>query len=184
MVVNVPLVSSSRSTAHTGEHLMHHRFVFALAIQSLAANFGQFKKYTTTTKLSPYQLQVRTVRRTNLVDDIDMSKGHTAIRERTADVAQSGDPCTFADLLLNPLITRGLDSAGYVNPSPIQLKAIPLGRFGVDLIAQAKSGTGKTCVFAVIALEAVVLSNPHPQVSLTTRITPSPARNSCQPGSI
>ena len=28
-------------------------------------------------------------------------------------------------------------------------------RFGVDLIAQAKSGTGKTCVFAVVALESL-----------------------------
>ncbi len=34
-------------------------------------------------------------------------------------------------------------------------QAIPLGRFGADLIAQAKSGTGKTCVFGVIALEIV-----------------------------
>jgi superfamily II DNA/RNA helicase len=33
----------------------------------------------------------------------------------------------------------------------------------LDVIAQAKSGTGKTCVFGVIALEAVSLSNPLPQ---------------------
>lgn len=51
----------------------------------------------------------------------------------------------------------------YLKPSPIQLKAIPLGRFGVDVIAQAKSGTGKTCVFSVISLEAVSFTNPLPQ---------------------
>ena len=39
-------------------------------------------------------------------------------------------------------------------------------RLLADLIAQAKSGTGKTCVFAVIALEAVVLTNRRPQVSI------------------
>lgn len=93
-----------------------------------------------------------------------MSKGHTTERERTADVQTDGDPCTFADLLLQPAILQGLEAANYVHPSPIQLKAIPLGRFGVDLIAQAKSGTGKTCVFSVIALEAVVVANKNPQV--------------------
>lgn len=39
------------------------------------------------------------------------------------------------------------------HPSPIQLKAIPIARFGTDLIAQAKSGTGKTAVFSVVILE-------------------------------
>ena len=46
-------------------------------------------------------------------------------------------------------------NAGFERPSPIQLKAIPIGRIGLDLIAQAKSGTGKTCVFGVIVLEAM-----------------------------
>lgn len=34
----------------------------------------------------------------------------------------------------------------------------------VDLIAQAKSGTGKTCVFSVIALESVLLESNTTQV--------------------
>lgn len=41
-----------------------------------------------------------------------------------------------------------------IRPAPGP-KAIPLGRLGLDLIAQAKGGTGKTLVFAVIALEMV-----------------------------
>ncbi|NWV07676.1 DDX20 helicase, partial [Ptilonorhynchus violaceus] len=49
-------------------------------------------------------------------------------------------------------------------PSPVQLKAIPLGRCGLDLIVQAKSGTGKTCVFATIALDAVLLESPATQI--------------------
>ena len=44
---------------------------------------------------------------------------------------------------------------GFEHPSPIQLKAIPPARAGRDIIAQAKSGTGKTCVFSVIACELV-----------------------------
>ena len=74
------------------------------------------------------------------------------------------EPCSFSDLRLSPDILQGLEAAGYVSPSPIQLAAIPLGRFGVDLIAQAKSGTGKTCVFDVIALESLNLNVRQPQV--------------------
>lgn len=36
--------------------------------------------------------------------------------------------------------------------------------FYVDLIAQAKSGTGKTCVFTVIALESLLLDQNTTQV--------------------
>ena len=78
---------------------------------------------------------------------------------RTADVALSHDEAalTFADLPLSDAVLRGLADYGFERPSPIQAKAIPLARFGVDLIAQAKSGTGKTCVFAVVALESLSL---------------------------
>ncbi len=65
-------------------------------------------------------------------------------RRRTADVETSETlSVTFADLLLSEPILRGLADCGFARPSPIQLKAIPVGRFGCDLIAQAKSGTGK-----------------------------------------
>ncbi|ORX57429.1 DEAD-domain-containing protein [Hesseltinella vesiculosa] len=70
----------------------------------------------------------------------------------------------FSPLIHNQYILQGLEKSGYARPSPIQLKAIPLGRLGVDLIAQAKSGTGKTVVFGVIALEAVNLNVKGPQV--------------------
>ncbi len=75
--------------------------------------------------------------------------------ELNSDNPVDSDGVSFADLLLSAPVLRGLSDAGYARPSPIQLAAIPLGRFGVDLVAQAKSGTGKTCVFAVLALEAL-----------------------------
>ncbi|KAI8380812.1 P-loop containing nucleoside triphosphate hydrolase protein [Blakeslea trispora] len=70
----------------------------------------------------------------------------------------------FDSLIQNKELIQGLLSCGYEVPSPVQLKAIPLGRLGVDLIAQAKSGTGKTVVFSVIALEAINTAIRFPQV--------------------
>ncbi|NXY55803.1 DDX20 helicase, partial [Callaeas wilsoni] len=85
-------------------------------------------------------------------------------RFRTQDVLVPGGPSDFGSLLLSPPVLAGLEAAGFHRPSPVQLKAIPLGRCGLDLIVQAKSGTGKTCVFATIALDAVLLESPATQI--------------------
>uniref|UniRef100_A0A4W6F5W0 RNA helicase n=1 Tax=Lates calcarifer TaxID=8187 RepID=A0A4W6F5W0_LATCA len=84
-------------------------------------------------------------------------------RKRTDDVLLS-EGVDFCSLLLSQPVLDGLSAAGFQKPSPIQLKAIPLGRCGLDLIVQAKSGTGKTCVFCTIALDSLVLENPATQV--------------------
>lgn len=36
----------------------------------------------------------------------------------------------FSALLLNDRVLEGLQKAGFKKPSPIQLKAIPMGKFG------------------------------------------------------
>lgn len=82
---------------------------------------------------------------------------------RSRDV-QINEDVDFEALVQNKYLLKGLEQAGYSRPSPIQLQAIPLGRLGVDLIAQAKSGTGKTVVFGVISLEAIRPNVTHPQV--------------------
>ncbi|XP_076022828.1 putative ATP-dependent RNA helicase DDX20 [Genypterus blacodes] len=84
-------------------------------------------------------------------------------RKRSDDVLLS-EGINFSSLLLSPAVLDGLSAAGFHKPSPIQLKAIPLGRCGLDLIVQAKSGTGKTCVFCTIALDSLVLENAATQV--------------------
>ncbi|NXG31688.1 DDX20 helicase, partial [Dromaius novaehollandiae] len=85
-------------------------------------------------------------------------------RFRTRDVLVPGGPCDFGSLLLSAPVLAGLEAAGFHRPSPVQLKAIPLGRCGLDLVVQAKSGTGKTCVFSTIALDALLLENPATQI--------------------
>uniref|UniRef100_T1JLZ3 RNA helicase n=1 Tax=Strigamia maritima TaxID=126957 RepID=T1JLZ3_STRMM len=83
-------------------------------------------------------------------------------RFRTGDV-EITENVDFEGLFLSKTILQGLNRAGFVRPSPIQLKAIPIGRCGLDLIIQAKSGTGKTCVFTVVALESVIPENNRVQ---------------------
>nr|XP_012137832.1 PREDICTED: probable ATP-dependent RNA helicase ddx10 isoform X1 [Megachile rotundata] len=73
-------------------------------------------------------------------------------KPRTKDIKIQED-VTFFQMGFSQKILDGLSVCGFQKPSPIQLKAIPLGRCGFDLIMRAKSGTGKTLVFSVIALE-------------------------------
>ncbi|KAM4044928.1 putative ATP-dependent RNA helicase DDX20 isoform 1-T2 [Anomaloglossus baeobatrachus] len=86
-------------------------------------------------------------------------------RPRTGDVLQGPDEAAdFSSLLLSRPVLEGLEAAGFTKPSPIQSKAIPLGRCGLDLIVQAKSGTGKTCVFSTVALDSLILENMATQI--------------------
>ncbi|XP_055952995.1 uncharacterized protein LOC129988753 [Argiope bruennichi] len=81
-----------------------------------------------------------------------------------SDDIRTGEDVDFSSLLLPDEILQGLLAAGFKYPSPIQLKAIPATRIGKDLIIQAKSGTGKTLVFAVAAFSMLLKEAKHPQV--------------------
>ncbi len=65
----------------------------------------------------------------------------------------------FAALGLPPPIVKGVRAAGYVEPTPIQAKAIPLILTGVDIIGAAQTGTGKTAAF-VLPILARLLGGP------------------------
>eukprot|EP00884_Botryococcus_braunii_P020562 jgi/Botrbrau1/718/Bobra.160_2s0041.1 len=82
-------------------------------------------------------------------------------RARTSDVRPAAE--SFAELLLPGWLLKGLNDAGFLQPSPVQEAAIPQARCGADLVVQAKSGTGKTAVFGVVAAERVDVDNPNPQ---------------------
>ena len=55
----------------------------------------------------------------------------------------------FAKLGLSPKVVEGVIAAGYTEPTPIQLRAIPMILEGRDLIGSAQTGTGKTAAFAL-----------------------------------
>ncbi|XP_059487044.1 probable ATP-dependent RNA helicase DDX20 [Neocloeon triangulifer] len=97
-----------------------------------------------------------------------MSKAHVlGSEDRTQDV-QINEDVTFEGLILSDGTLKGLQESGFERPSPIQLVGIPLGKCGFDLIAEAKSGTGKTVMFGVAALEMLQLPSKSLQVLILT----------------
>lgn len=59
----------------------------------------------------------------------------------------------FNEFNFHPELSKGVKIAGFREPSPIQKEAIPLVLDGVDLVAQAHTGTGKTAAFGLPMLE-------------------------------
>jgi ATP-dependent RNA helicase RhlE len=55
----------------------------------------------------------------------------------------------FNHLGLSPQALEGVKAMGYTEPTPIQLRAIPLILAGQDVIGSAQTGTGKTAAFAL-----------------------------------
>ncbi len=55
----------------------------------------------------------------------------------------------FSKLGLSEKVLQGVRAAGYSEPTPIQLRAIPLVLSGKDVIGSAQTGTGKTAAFAL-----------------------------------
>jgi superfamily II DNA/RNA helicase len=67
---------------------------------------------------------------------------------------------SFKDLQLHTGILRTIEEAGYTTPTPIQLSAIPAVLSGSDLLASARTGTGKTAAFLLPALQRLETSAP------------------------
>ena len=72
---------------------------------------------------------------------------------------------TFKDFLLNATLQKALDDLGFVEPTEIQKKAIPLllAHAKVDFHGQAQTGTGKTLAFGIPLLQRIDVSKRVPQ---------------------
>ena len=55
----------------------------------------------------------------------------------------------FSDFEVNVLISYNLQKMGFVSPSPIQDKTIPVALTGKDVVGIANTGTGKTAAFLI-----------------------------------
>ncbi len=63
--------------------------------------------------------------------------------------ASSSDATAFNRLALPPAVLANLQQLGYERMTPIQAASLPLALAGNDVIAQAKTGSGKTAAFAL-----------------------------------
>lgn len=62
---------------------------------------------------------------------------------------------SFNELQLSPAVKKGVDSAGYRRPTPIQEQAIGPLLEGRSVIGQAKAGSGKTLAFGIPLIQGI-----------------------------
>ena len=71
---------------------------------------------------------------------------------------------TFEGLGLDAKLVQATGALGFVQPTPIQEKAIPVLLSGTkDLVGLAQTGTGKTAAFGLPLLQLVEAENKYPQ---------------------
>ncbi|TKY69017.1 putative DEAD-box ATP-dependent RNA helicase 29 [Spatholobus suberectus] len=80
----------------------------------------------------------------------------------------------FESLGLNPNVFKGIKRKGYKVPTPIQRKTMPLILSGSDVVAMARTGSGKTAAFLVPMLHRL---NQHLPQSGVRALILSPTRD-------
>src|SRR3954467_4425254 len=82
----------------------------------------------------------------------------------------------FRLLQLAPQVDKAIQEAGYTEPTPIQLAAIPPILAGHDVIGIAQTGTGKTAAFVWPILMKLAASTQNGQKRGTRALVVAPTR--------
>lgn len=79
---------------------------------------------------------------------------------------------TFEDLKISKSVLKAIEELGFTEPTPIQQKAIPMIRSGVDVLGIAQTGTGKTAAYFIPLIMKLVKAegkDPRAVVLVPTR---------------
>jgi superfamily II DNA/RNA helicase len=71
---------------------------------------------------------------------------------------------SFADLGLNPIVLKCLETTGYTVPSQVQREAVPAALTGIDLLVSSHTGSGKTAAFLLPSLHKLAEPSQLPGV--------------------
>jgi ATP-dependent RNA helicase DDX56/DBP9 len=72
------------------------------------------------------------------------------------DVDGQKEGSTFAGLGLDPRLLQGIAKQNFRTPTLVQHKAIPLALNGRDVLARAKTGSGKTAAYLLPILHSIL----------------------------
>jgi ATP-dependent RNA helicase RhlE len=104
---------------------------------------------------------------------------HSPPREKAAlpyeAVLFDPTPLAFERLGLDAPLVSGIKDLGWRDTRPVQSGVIPLAMQGVDVIACAETGTGKTAAFLIPILQRFLRSSPPPQ-AITRALVLAPTR--------
>ena len=79
----------------------------------------------------------------------------------------------FSEFALDARLHRAIKAAGYESPTPIQVKTVPVGLAGRDIIGTAQTGTGKTAAFVLPILQRLLSKPGTPGRTRVLIVTPT-----------
>ncbi|KNC87076.1 hypothetical protein SARC_00820 [Sphaeroforma arctica JP610] len=112
-------------------------------------------------------------------DDTNGTKDHESVQSGSSQQKKSkkdsffskapelASVIDFQDMNLSRHLLRAVTSIGYVTPTPIQSKVIPLALMAKDICACASTGSGKTAAFMLPVLERLMY---RPRNNPATRV--------------
>lgn len=76
---------------------------------------------------------------------------------------------SFSGLSIAPVLLEKINKLGFVEPTPIQHKTIPIAIEGNDIIGVAQTGTGKTLAFGIPLIQRLVQNKGIALILVPTR---------------
>lgn len=63
---------------------------------------------------------------------------------------------TFAAFDFDPRLARAIAQLDFTRPTPVQAQSIPLALAGKDILARARTGSGKTAAYAMPIVQKIL----------------------------
>ena len=74
----------------------------------------------------------------------------------SGDIDGQKEEVTFTSLGLDPRLLQAIAKQSFLAPTPVQANAIPLALDGRDVLARAKTGSGKTAAYILPILHSIL----------------------------
>ncbi|XP_052098234.1 probable ATP-dependent RNA helicase DDX56 [Mytilus californianus] len=85
----------------------------------------------------------------------------------------------FHEMGLDDRILKAIANLGWETPTPIQEKAIPLALEGKDILARARTGSGKTAAFSIPVVQKILQSKQTSKEQCTKALFLTPSKELC-----
>ncbi|KAL2820892.1 DEAD-domain-containing protein [Aspergillus cavernicola] len=105
-------------------------------------------------------------------NDVPSAEANEGTEHKNIDNAED-----FESLNLDPRLRQALVKVKFSKPTPVQIKAIPLALEGKDILARAKTGSGKTAAYVLPILQTILQKKAtDPSLKATTGLILVPTR--------
>ena len=86
----------------------------------------------------------------------------------------------FHQMNLDDRLLKAIAKLGWVTPTLIQEKGIPLVLEGKDVLAKGRTGSGKTALFAVPIIQSILMEKQTAKEQATRALILAPTKELCQ----